>query len=155
MTAILKIAPSSWPPCSQLGCKMLAMDGYCEASCCLGKNAAYCSEHSHRPTMLLEVLGHAATKSSFTREEMETVIKSMWAGAGMVFEASGYLRLQREVEIKRRDQQRAEGRERLHLLRTDLEDMKARRAQGEKPTSFEESVAFEIERLERLGVDDG
>lgn len=88
------------PGCSQGGCLKAGTDGYCEAGCCIGLNprCAYCSEHSHRPARVLEILGHAATKESFTRDEVRRIVMSMWAGAGLVYESAGHFEMLREME---------------------------------------------------------
>lgn len=91
------------PKCAHHGCKMLAIAGYCEASCCVGYNPrkAYCNLHSHAPQRVLEVLGHAPTQDSYTVEEVLQVVRSMWAGAGLVMENAGKFEMERDLANER------------------------------------------------------
>lgn len=113
---VVRVLGADFPACAHEGCRKHGEDGYCEAACCLHKlvvidgkvnddvNAqpkAYCSEHSHRPTRLLEILGHSHAKQTFTRDEVRRIVMAMWAGAGMVFEASGYLQMLQDIEANR------------------------------------------------------
>lgn len=92
-----------FPVCSHDGCDKLAEDGYCEATCCLGLNPrrAYCSEHSHRPSRVLEILGHSVNQQMFERDEVRQIVMSMWAGAGLVYESAGYFDMKRRIDIER------------------------------------------------------
>lgn len=97
----VRVLGGDYPLCAHEGCRKLAEDGYCEASCCRGSFKAYCSEHSHRPTHVLEVLGHAPTQETFTRAEVRDILLAMWIGAGMVFESAGKLAMMRDLEVAR------------------------------------------------------
>lgn len=102
---MIKVLGPGYPGCAYPGCKKHGEDGYCLASCCppdhFGGLRAYCSEHSHRPTMLLEVLGYDPHLVSFTRADVEHIVKAMWVGAGMVFESQGYLLMLRQIKAQR------------------------------------------------------
>ena len=91
------------PKCAHPGCIRLADDGYCEAGCCLGfqLRRAFCSEHSHRPTRVLEILGYPPERDTFTRDEVRRVVMAMWAGAGLVYESAGKIEMDREIEKAR------------------------------------------------------
>lgn len=97
----LQIIGSDVPACSEPGCQQLAMDGYCFASCCVETKRAYCAFHSHRPAMLLELLGHPAQQETFTGVEVRAIMMAMWKGAGNIFEAQGYLELMKDVAKER------------------------------------------------------
>lgn len=103
MNGPANIVSLGYPQCAHDGCERAATDGYCLATCCNGYQAprAYCSEHSHRPTRLLEILGHSPAKSTFTRDEVRNLVMSLWAGAGLVFEAEGYLAMHRDAQMAR------------------------------------------------------
>lgn len=97
----------AYPTCSHPRCNNHGDDGYCTATCCVVDNddpglapKAYCTEHSHRPTKVLEILGHAHDQQSFTRAEVERILRAMWVGAGMVFEAEGYFAMNRDVSAR-------------------------------------------------------
>lgn len=93
-----------YPTCSEPGCKMLAVAGYCRALCCMtidGPPKAYCSEHSHMPAAVLEVLGHAYTKKTYARDEVLDIVRSMWAGAGLVLENAGKFEMEQRIARER------------------------------------------------------
>lgn len=91
---------TGFPTCSHPGCQKVAEDGYCDATCCKSQKA-YCSEHSHRPIKVLEILGYTANGFDyFTIEQVLDIVKAMWVGAGMVFESAGYLKMLQEVKDK-------------------------------------------------------
>lgn len=111
-----------YPHCVEANCRMLAMDGYCEATCCVGyqPRRAYCSEHSHRPTRVLEILGHHPTQSSFTRAEVRRLVMALWAGAGLVYESAGKFEMERDLEQTRATAaQREQHREMIDLMSSD------------------------------------
>lgn len=108
-----------YPVCSQAGCRMLALAGYCEAGCCVGFNPrkAYCSEHSHQPERVLEILGHSTRKESFTRAEVRKILLSIWHGAGLVMENAGKFEMERDIEMARSAAaQREQHREMIDLM---------------------------------------
>lgn len=106
MSDVIRIfnADGLHPVCAHEGCKMLALAGYCEASCCVGYNPrrAYCSEHSHAPQRVLEILGHGPSKPSYSRDEVLQVVRSMWAGAGLVMENAGKFEMEQDLAEARR-----------------------------------------------------
>lgn len=103
---MIKVLGADFPMCAHDGCKKHGEDGYCLASCCCDddgepRSLAYCSEHSHRPALLLEILSYPPSQQTFTRDEVERIVKAMWIGAGMVFESGGYFSMIRDVRLKR------------------------------------------------------
>lgn len=95
------ILGSDFPICEHPDCKMLAQDGYCLAECCNDGPHAYCAQHSHRPAMLLEMLGHSSKQDVYNAGEVRNIILAMWKGAGNIFEAQGYLMMMKEIAFKR------------------------------------------------------
>lgn len=98
-----------YPGCAHGGCCQPALDGYCEATCCVGyiPRKAYCSEHSHRPTRVLEILGHRPTQETFTRDEVRSIVMALWIGAGMVYESAGKMEMERDLATAARAIQEA------------------------------------------------
>lgn len=93
----------AYPKCAHPGCTKLAQDGYCDAGCCIGftPRRAYCSEHSHRPDRVLEILGAPVVKQEFTRDEVRRIVMAMWQGAGQVYQSEGRLAMERDVAWRR------------------------------------------------------
>lgn len=98
---MVKVLGKDFPACAHAGCNKHGEDGYCLAGCCFAEGKAYCSEHSHRPTQLLEILGYEHDQTAFTRDEVRRIILAMWSGAGLVFESSGYMLMLKHLKAKR------------------------------------------------------
>lgn len=103
-SAPIEVLGSDYPHCAHPGCKYLAQDGYCTATCCANKppkERCFCTEHSHRPQLVLDSFAFGADKDVYSREDVLRIVRSMWMGAGLVIESAGHFAMLRDLREKR------------------------------------------------------